>query len=188
MASNQGNVVRSIPCVQAGALCTLTAVDMAAAAGDLTSRVKAAGLTTCDVAKFQAMKLSPGVTEAMEVTLQGGLGGMLITKDSKTMYFDCGRSQAEGYACSLNGKEAANLAMTAQLKAQGKTSCIVNGTRAMASATSAYVEVACTDGAPGFMLKFPRTSNVPAESYDVYTCADAKTIGGGCALPTNTLG
>lgn len=184
-ATNSGKVLRSMPCAQAGAMCTLTQVDLATVNADLTTRVKAAGLSSCDVAKFQALKLQAGVSEALEVSCKSGPGGVLITKADKTMFFDCGRSQAEGYACGLNGKDAANLAMTAQLKAQGKNTCVVSATKALASATSAYVEVACADGAPGYMIKFPRTSNTPAESYDVYTCHDAKAIGGGCSLPTN---
>jgi hypothetical protein len=187
-ASARGNVIRAIPCIQAGAMCTLTKVDMVAAAQDMTGKAKAAGLTSCDVAKFQSLKLQNGITEATEVACKAGPGGVLITKDDKTMYFDCGRSQAEGYACSLNGKEAANDAMTAQLKAQGKSSCVVNGTRAMASASSAYIEVSCSDGAPGYLIKFPRTANTPADPFDVYTCATAKQVGGGCSLPTNKVG
>jgi hypothetical protein len=189
-ADAKGNVLRTLTCGQAGGMCTMTtdAAGVAEAAKGLSDKVKAAGLTTCEVAKFKTLKLANGFTEATEVTCNSGPGGIFLTKDGKSTVFNCGRVMAEGYTCDLNGKDAANTAMTAQLKTFGKNSCVVNGVSPLASATSAYIEVACSDGAPGYMIKYPRASNEPAETYDVYTCANAKSVGGGCRLPTNKLG
>jgi hypothetical protein len=189
-ADPNGGVKRTLTCGQAGSMCTMTvdASGVASAAKGYTDVVKVAGLPTCEVAKFQTLPLKAGVTQAVEVTCESGLGGVLVSKDGKDTVFNCGRVMAEGYSCSLNGKEAANQAMTAQLKAQGKNTCTVSGVSPLASATSAYIEVACSDGAPGYMIKYPRASNEPADGFDVYTCANAKGIGGGCKLPTNKIG
>jgi hypothetical protein len=166
------------------ASCTLTVVNPADAAGQFTSAVKAAGLADCTVSKFQALPLKAGITQAVEVNCSSGRGAVLVTKDGKDMVFNCGRVLAEGYACSLGAKDAANVALTAQLKSYGKNTCTVSGEGAAVSATHAYVEVACSDGAPGYVIMYPRTADVPEDAHDIYTCSEAKGVGG-CKLPAN---
>jgi hypothetical protein len=185
-ASNTGALMNTMTCGQAGGLgggCKLTdaKASLAEATADYTAKAKAAGFD-CNVSKFTLFPAKPD-SQAAELACQGGNGGVLITKGDKTEVFNCGRSQAEGYACSLSDKKLAFTAITDQLKAMDKKTCIASAISPRASATTAWIEVACSDGEPGWMIKYPRDSNTPSE---VITCPEFTKRGAGeCALPTN---
>jgi hypothetical protein len=49
-----------------------------------------------------------------------------------------------------------------------------------------FVEVACSDGLPGWVLGYPTGVAKPAAK-EFLSCAQAKGIGGGCKLPTNKV-
>jgi hypothetical protein len=185
-ASNAGALMNTMSCGQAGGLgggCKLTdaKASLAEAQGDYTAKAKAAGFD-CNVTKFTLYAAKPD-SQAVELACTGGNGGVMITKADKSVVFNCGRSQAEGYACSLSDKKLAFTAITDQLKAMDKKTCVASGISPRASATTAWIEVACSDGEPGWMIKYPRDSNTPSE---VITCPEFTKRGAGeCALPTN---
>jgi hypothetical protein len=184
-ASAAGDFAGALTCGQAINLaggCTMTdaKASLAQALTDYSAKAKAAGFN-CDVSKFNILPAPTGVTQAVDLACGSGDGGVLVIKSDKTVVFNCARSQPEGYACTL--APASTLpALTGQLKAMGKNTCTASGMRALASATFAYVEIACSDGAPGFLLRYARDSNTPA---NVYACFEAKDLGVPCALPTN---
>jgi hypothetical protein len=91
-----------------------------------------------------------------------------------------------GYRCSFTKPDAAFPRLTADLKGLGKGSCTVSGSRIIGqTATQGFVEVACSDGLPGWVMAYPlgQTTPKPAE---LLSCLQAKGVGGGCKLPTNT--
>jgi hypothetical protein len=186
-ASATGTLLNTMTCGQAGGLgggCKLSdaKASLAEATADYTAKAKAAAFD-CNVAKFTMLPSKAADTQAVELACQGGNGGVLIIKGDKTTVFNCGRSQAEGYACNLSDKKLAFTAITEQLKEMDKKTCVASGISPRASATTAWIEVACADGAPGWMIKYPRDSNTPSE---VITCPEFTKRGAGeCALPTN---
>jgi hypothetical protein len=183
-ATNQ--LLKSVGCARAAAIdggCKLTdaSASMAQAQAGFVTTLTGMGVK-CDFGKFDFLPTKPDGTEAVEYQCKNAPGGVLLTKADSSMVVNCGRSLAEGYQCTLTPKDQAYASVTAQLVAKGKKSCTVNGVRPMASASFAYLEVSCSDGEPGFMMRYPRASNEPSE---IFTCGDAKGISGGCALPTN---
>ena len=74
-----------------------------------------------------------------------------------------------------------------QLQAKGKPSCQVSGARPFGRTTSGedLVEVACSDGGPGWVLQYPATGG--SNPNTLLNCAQAAQMGGGggCQLPTN---
>ena len=184
-AAATGEFSGALTCGQAVNLaggCTMTdaKASLAQALTDYTAKAKAAGFN-CDVSKFNLLPAPATVTQAVDLACGSGDGGVLVIKGDKTVAFNCARSQSEGYACGF-APNSGLPAMTAQLKALGKATCTVSAVRALASATFAYVEVACSDGAPGFLLRYARDSNTPESNY---LCFQAKDLGVPCALPTN---
>lgn len=186
-ASATGDFAGALTCGQAAGVaggCTMTdaKASLAQALTDYTAKAKAAGFN-CDVSKFNLLPTPAGVTQVVDLACSsGGDGGVLVIKNDKTVVFNCARSQPEGYACGL-APNSGLPALTGQLKALGKNSCTVSAMRALASATYAYVEVACSDGDPGFVLRYTRDSNTPDIAFN---CNQARDVGAPCALPTNT--
>ena len=186
-ASSGGALVNTMTCGQAGNLgggCKLTdaKASLAEATANYSAKAKAASFD-CNVTKFTLLPSKSADVEAVELACASGNGGVMITKADKSTVFNCGRSQAEGYACSLSDKKLAFTAITDQLKEMEKKTCVASAISPRASATTAWIEVACADGAPGWMIKYPRDSNTPSE---VITCPEFTKRGAGeCALPTN---
>ena len=186
LADPSFKMVSSMSCAKAvgiGGGCKLS--DTAGAATELaqaySDTLKAAGVN-CTVGKFSALPPKLGATDAVEVECGANPGAVVVVRDGKTTVFDCARAMPEGYGCGMAPKDSVNSALTAQLNAKGHVGCVVNGSRPLASANWAYMEVSCTDGEPGFMIRYPRTSN---NVDDVFTCAKATAVAGGCQLPTN---
>src|SRR6185369_2298192 len=96
---------------------------------------------------------------------------------------NCAVSEAQGYRCSFTGKALAFPKVTADLKSQGKTECTVSDSRAMdkRTETANYLEVACSDGLPGWVIGYAPGKSKPVE---VLSCLQAEGLGG-CKLPTN---
>ncbi len=78
---------------------------------------------------------------------------------------------------------------SAALAAKGKGSCKVSDARPYGAKTGAgayMVEVACSDGGPGWVIELAPTSDT---AVDLLNCAQAAKLGGGgCQLPTNKKG
>ena len=107
----------------------------------------------------------------------------------KAQILNCGRSAVENYRCNLTAPETAFTPVTQQLAAKGKATCKVSAIRsigvtpASAALQLAFVEVACADGDPGWVLVYPKGVNEPSE---VLTCGQAAAqIQSACQLPAN---
>lgn len=190
-AAAGGALVKTIDCAQAsfvGGGCTLT--DSVAAqteqAGLYTKLATKAGFD-CKVEKYGMLPSNDPKKEIVELKCSnrpdGGIG--IFTAASNIVY-DCVTSEMNGYRCSFTKPDAAFPRLTADLKALGKGSCTVSGSRVIGqTATDGYVEVACSDGLPGWVMSYPLNTTTP-HAKEVLSCLQAKGVGGGCKLPTNT--
>jgi len=102
---------------------------------------------------------------------------------------NCLRAEVEGYRCSFTQTSALYPVLTAQLKTQNKSSCVVSDARPFAMASSAdgknkddLIEVACADGGPGLVLDYFYGQTNPS---DLKNCAQVANTAGGCQLPGN---
>ncbi len=99
--------------------------------------------------------------------------------------FDCLQGGAFGATCQLTQPTAALYdKYTQRLVAQGKNQCKVSGAKYLASTTdgSDYIETACSDGLPGFVISIDHTTGATKE---LLTCGQVSRSGAACSLPTN---
>ena len=185
-----GAFVKAIDCAQAGFVgggCTLS--DAVAAqteqAGLYTKLATKAGFD-CKVEKYGMLPTNDPRKEIVELKCSNRPdGGIGIFSVDKNIVYDCVTSELNGYRCSFTKPDAAFPRLTADLKGLGKGSCVVSGSRVIGQTpTQGFVEVACADGLPGWVMAYPlgQTTPKPAE---LLSCLQAKGVGGGCKLPTN---
>jgi len=166
--------------------CTLTDTRAALTAENAlySDLAKKAGFN-CDVAKYGPFPVQ-GAVDVVELKCSnredGGVG--VFPVKGVSIVYDCIRSVNQGYACTYTKPELNYPKLTAQLVARGRTSCTVSGARPFgANDTYDYVEVACADGGPGWVIQYPLTAQKPN---DLLNCAQAANLApGGCQLPTN---
>jgi len=186
---NGGKFKAEIDCVEASGIaggCTLTDTRAAQTEqnGVYASLAKKAGFN-CAVSKYAAFAVNKPGMEVVELQCgnrpDGGVGIFPATGAPRVL--DCIRSQTEGYHCTYTKDEDVYPVLYAQLKAKGKPSCVVSGARGLGRTAEGeeFVEVACADGGPGWVLDYPANSDQPGT---LMNCAQAATIGG-CQLPTN---
>lgn len=184
-----GKLKAEITCVEAQGIaggCTLTDTRAAQTEqnGLYAKLAKKAGFD-CAVSKYAAFAVDKPGLDVVE--LQCGNrpdGGVGIFPASGTPHvLDCIRSQTEGYHCSYTKDADIYPALNAQLKAKNKSSCVVSGARGLGRTAEGeeFVEVACADGGPGWVLDYPVGADQPGT---LMNCAQAASIGG-CQLPTN---
>jgi hypothetical protein len=185
-----GKLAETISCAEAFQMaggCTLTDARQAltqqnAVYSDLA---KKAGFN-CDVSKYALFPSTDPSKEVVEMACSnrpdGGVG--IFPAHGAAQVFDCLRSQDEGFKCSYTPESALFPQLTQQLKAKGRGSCTVSGARSFAKADdgSDYVEVACADGGPGWVMVYPAGASAPS---DLQNCAAVANVAGGCQLPTN---
>lgn len=189
-AAATGALVKAIDCAQAGFVgggCTLSdAVAAQTEQAGLYSKLAAKAGFDCKVEKYGMLPSQDPRKEIVEMKCSnrpdGGIG--IFTATSNTVY-DCVTSEMNGYRCSFTKPDAAFPRLTADLKALGKGSCTVSGARIIGqTATDGFVEVACSDGLPGWVMAYPLNTTAP-RAKEVLSCLQAKGVGGGCKLPTN---
>jgi hypothetical protein len=191
---SSGKFKAEIDCGQAGGIaggCTLT--DTRAAQTEqnavYSKLAKKAGFD-CDVSKYAAFAVNTPSTDVVELQCSnrpdGGVGIFPASGEAKVL--NCVRSQVEGFHCTFTPESAIYPALYAQLKAKGKTSCVVNGARGVGKtpAGEVFIEVACADGGPGWVLDYPPNAEQPGS---LLNCSQAASLGSGanagCQLPTN---
>jgi hypothetical protein len=189
--ATSGALAKTIDCAQAsfvGGGCTLT--DSVAAqteqAGLYTKLATKAGFD-CKVEKYGMLPSQDNRKEIVELKCSnrpdGGIGVFSATENH---VYDCVASEINGYRCSFTKADAVYPRLTANLKSLGKGSCTVSGSRVIGqTATDGYVEVACSDGLPGWVIAYPLGAG-STNPKEVMSCLQAKGVGGGCKLPTNT--
>jgi hypothetical protein len=188
-----GNLVKTIDCANAdyvGGGCTLTNTRQAQSeeAGLYTRLARAAGFD-CAVSKYAPFNVENTGHEVIELACSnrpdGAVAIFAAASSSETgQILPCGRSELAGYRCSLTPQTAAYAALTDDLRKLGKTSCTVSGSRIVGVTPDkkGFIEVACADGNPGFMIAYTVTPLVPT---DVTACTIARNIAGGCTLAGN---
>jgi len=192
-ADASGAFKSQIACINAttlGSGCTLT--DAVAATASLragyTTTAKSGGFD-CNVSKFGAFAAkADSPYEAIEIGCDNRADSAVILKTpAKTTVVNCLRAFTEGYRCAMSNNNAVYPALTDQLKnaknvSKNYSSCDVNNARSRgASARYAYIEVACADGTPGFVIQYALGEPAP---FDIILCSQAGGIGG-CQMTEN---
>lgn len=185
-----GAFVRSIPCAQAGFVsggCTMTdAVAAQTEQAGFYSMLSAKAGFPCDVEKYGLLPTTDPKKEIVELKCKNSeVGGIAVFTATGGMVFDCVTAELNGYRCSFTKKDPQYARLTKDLVGFNKASCQVSDARAIgATETEGFVEVACSDGLPGWVLAYPLGVAKPAAK-EFLSCVQAKGIGGGCKLPTN---
>lgn len=188
----KGDMVRTLTCAQAIQVqggCTLSSATIQGATEDnaiYTRQAKAAGFN-CDVSKYYVSPISGSGREIVEMACSNRPDGAVgVFSSGPPEILNCARSQAESVKCNFTPIEATYAALNEQLRAQNRASCVVSGVNPIGfTAAASYLEVACADGAPGWVLEYDRWKASPKT---LLNCAQARNIGGGCKLPTNRQG
>lgn len=185
------DLFKTIKCADAafvGGGCTLTDAREAETqqAGLYSSLAKKAGFD-CDVAKYAIFPVQGNDKEVVELACKnradGAVGIFPTAANVKPQILDCVRSQLAGYRCSFSKQDAVYPKLTNSLKAMGKNSCTVSNTNPIGRAeNSEFLEVACSDGLPGWVFEYTVGVDAPKS---LLSCTQAKNIGGGCKLPGN---
>jgi hypothetical protein len=185
-----GKYKAEIDCAMAAGIaggCTLTDTRAAQTeqSGTYSKLAKKAGFN-CDVSKYAAFAVDKPGLDVVELQCgnrpDGGIG--IFPANGAGHVLDCIRAQTEGYKCTYTKDADVYPQLFAQLKAKGKTTCQVNGARGLGKTAEGeqYVEVACADGGPGWVLDYPPNADQPST---LLNCTQAAGLGSGCQLPTN---
>jgi hypothetical protein len=140
----------------------------------------------CQVSKYAVFPTREAGKEVVELQCanrpDGGVG--IFPASGAPVVYDCLRSENYGFRCTMTDTTPLYPKLSAQLKAKNKGSCVVSGARSYAATTTSdLVEVACSDGLPGWVIEYPTNGANPS---DLLNCTQAANIGGGgCQLPTN---
>jgi hypothetical protein len=189
-ASAKHEFQTAVPCAKAqgiGGGCELTVIDETAEAGTYTKLAQNAAFA-CDVSKYRYLgKETKTNSELVELACKnradGGIGLFPIS-GGKAQVFDCLQGGAYGVTCQLTQPTEIYNKYTARLVALGKTQCKVSGGKYLASTTdgSDYIETACSDGLPGFVVSVDHNTGATKE---LLTCGQVGRSGAACTLPTN---
>ena len=149
----------------------------------------------CAVSKYADFPTKDNSVEIVELACSnrpdGGVGFFPAADNAQGQVLNCLRSEVEGYHCSFTQTSALYDSITAELKAKGRTSCVVASARPFAEGVpdptakdkrlTDYVEVGCADGGPGYVLEYNPGVPLPV----LHNCAEMANQSGGCQLPTN---
>jgi len=186
-----GSFGRAIDCANApgGAECTLTDAREAQTeqAGLYTRLATKAGFP-CKVEKYALFPVRVAREEVVELKCSDRPDGAVAVFDANGggKVYNCILAEVQGYRCSFSPKEASLPKFSVDLKGLGKGSCAVSDARAIGMSTTgeSFVEVACADGLPGWVMVYPASSSTARE---VLSCRQASGVGGGCKLATNKV-
>jgi hypothetical protein len=187
-----GTIGQGIDCAQAdniGGGCTLTNSREAQSQEDaLYTKLAQASGFNCTVSQYSPFDVNVPGHEVVELACSNRPDGAvaLFPADStqKGVFYDCAHSELAGYRCSFTKPDAAFPNLTADLNKLGKSSCVVSGERVIGVDANkvGYIEVACADGNPGYVVSYNTADMTPKEAT---SCPLAKNIAGGCQLPAN---
>jgi len=184
-----GSLARAIDCANApgGAECTLTdAREAKTEQAGLYSRLAAKAGFPCKVEKYALFPSRGKPEEVVELKCSDRPDGGVAVFDASGggKVYNCIVAELQGYACSFTPKAASVVKISNDLKALGKGSCVVSDARVIGKtdAGDGFLEVACADGLPGWVLNYAANSDTPKE---VLSCRQASGVGGGCKMPTN---
>jgi hypothetical protein len=189
-ANAQGGFEQAIDCSKAqpiGGGCTLTVVDETAEAGTYSKLAQGANYP-CDVSKYRYLgKETKSNSEIVELACKNRPDGAIALFPigaGKAQILDCVQGGSLGVTCQLSQPSAVYAKYTERLASQGKTQCKVSGAKYLASTTSGsdFIETACSDGLPGFVIS---VDHATGKTNELLTCGQATRSGAACTLPTN---
>lgn len=183
LKANGAQLAQAIDCGHAQAYfggCQLTDARQAETeqAGVYTKLAKNAG-SDCQVTKYALFPARPDNKEAVEMVCSNGNSEIgLFPASGKGEVYDCGHALVAGYKCSLGKVDYS--ALTEDLRKYNQKSCTVSNAIPAAKTPKGtiLVEVACSDGLPGYMIEY---STNPVSALGATGCR----FTGGCKLPTN---
>lgn len=183
-----GSFARAVDCASAsfvGGGCTFTDAAVAQTEqNNLYSNLATKGGFACKVEKYGILPSRTASQEIVELKCSDRPDGAIAIFDgAKASFLNCAMSEAQGYRCAFSGKEPSFSKVTANLKTLGKSDCQVSDSRAMDKRTedAVYLEVACADGLPGWVIGYAVGTDKPKEAL---SCLQGESLGG-CKLPTN---
>lgn len=179
-----GALAQTYECAKAGQIlggCELTDARQAATeqAALYTKLAKAAG-SNCEVERYALFPPKPG-EEDVEMVCKDGSNAIGIFKSGgKGEVLNCSYALIAGFRCGLGKPDSGYSFLTADLKKQGKDSCVVSNSRLVGRTEkgSTLVEVACADGLKGYIIEYTPS---PIAAVSATGCAFA----GNCNLPGN---
>jgi hypothetical protein len=189
---NKGGVQPAIDCAIADNIaggCTLTNAHQAQTAqASLYARLAHTAGYQCDVSKYFPFDVSMPGHEVVELACSnrpdGAIGIFPADSSKPSQILDCAHSELVGYRCTFTKASDAYPRLTDDLKKLGKASCVVSGERIAGTTKDSvgYIEVACADGNPGYLVAYALPAMTPKEAT---ACSFAKDLGGGCQMPEN---
>ncbi len=185
-----GAFARAVPCAQAsfvGGGCTMTdAVAAQTEQAGFYGKLAAKAGFPCDVEKYGMLPSQDPKKEVVELKCKNSdVGAIAMFTATEGKVFDCLTAELNGYRCTFTKKDTQYARLSEDLVKFNKGSCKVSDARIIGSTDKeGFVEVACSDGLPGWVLAYPLNVAKPASS-QFLSCVQAKGIGGGCKLPTN---
>ncbi len=189
---NKGAFKEKVECANADYVaggCSLTDVKTAKTDDNaLYTKLAKAGGYDCDVKGYRLLTTVSG-TETLELECTNRPDGAIAILPppgaAKARFYNCAAADLTTFRCNLTKAPAAYAVLTAAIKKSRPTStCTVSDAKFLGVNTEAgFVEVACSDKEPGYVLRYPKTTDVSdAALYCTQAQAD---IGTKCTLPTN---
>jgi len=185
-----GDYHTAINCANAADSCKLTDATKAqtSESGTYTRLAKQAGFP-CDVGKYRFIGMD-GKTNSEVVELQctnrpdGAVAMFPADNKSPAKVYDCIGAGVLGQTCKLTDPSTLYPKYTQALASKGKKSCTVSGAKWLGATTAGdtFVETACSDGLPGWVINMTPTGSVS----ELLSCGQAKSAGVTCSLPGNT--
>jgi hypothetical protein len=187
-ADRSGALSEAFPCAEANHIadgCTLTdpRQEETQKAALYSGLARSAGFD-CTVSKYALFPQPDATKNIVELACSnrpdGGVG--IFPAGGAGQVYDCVRSRARGYKCTLTPESAVYPKLSAALRTAGKGSCVVSNARPLARGDDGwdYVEVGCADGGSGWVVIYPPASPKPTQAF---SCAKARSLNGGCQLP-----
>ena len=190
-----GAYKNAIDCAKAAGIadgCKLTDITVAQTQEAGTySRLAAKAGFPCDVGQYRVIGTDAQNREVVELQCKNRPdGGVAVFADGpgQSRVYDCVRAAGiGGSSCKLSQVSVVYPKYSDALAAKGRGTCKVSNASYLGRnpAGAEYVEVACADGAPGWVVGFKEGSNAVD---DLLTCRQATASGMGCKLPTNIAG
>lgn len=190
VADATGAYKSNLPCDAAEGVdggCTLTDLKAVQTADNATyaAALRRAGYD-CAVSGYRLVAVT-AAEATVEVACANHPDGAVarLPKAGPAQVFNCAAAETTGYVCRLTKADAAYGRLTAAVKAAHPTSaCQVAASRFLGvSPDGGYVEVACADGAPGYVLQYAKASG--AATAAIYCTQLRPELGVTCGLPGN---
>ena len=194
LVTDKGGAYKStLDCGKADALggCKLTDATVAQTADSAAyTKLAAKAGFPCAVKQYRYIGTDAQNREVVELACSDHPNGAMaaFSETGRSDIYDCVRAPiAGGSECKLTDKALVYPKYTEALAAKGRSTCKVSGASYMGRSQSGaeYVETACADGAPGWVIGFKPGTTAADE---VLTCKQASNSGMACKLATNTAG